>query len=112
MSFFDPKLGLDASSNPHRAKWIADQIAYDHALRTGPTAALEHFRTIYSLRSSSPITQNDELHRLSEVLNDYIALCGSSDDIWRACVDNAFILFLLDVMADPDFLCHFSASHD
>lgn len=106
------RTNLDTSSNPRRAQWTVDQFAYHEALQRGPTAALEQFRAFYSGRPSGPVTRDDKLYRLSDVLNDYMALCGSTDDIWRACNDNTFILFILDVMAEPDFLSHFPASHN
>ena len=102
---------IDPTDSSHlRAKWTPEQFVYDQLLRTGPTAALEQFRTAYSLRSPGPVNKDSEPHRLSEVLWDYLTICDETDDIWCACADNAFILLLLQIMAEPESLRHFWVS--
>lgn len=102
------EFGSPASNN-----WNADQLRYDQALREGPTAALDHFRTLYNNRSTGPLISNrGELVLLSDVLSErFDTLLRNNVELWRASVESEFVLFLLNVIAGPDFFDHCPVSN-
>ncbi|KZV64841.1 hypothetical protein PENSPDRAFT_756982 [Peniophora sp. CONT] len=93
-------------------KWNAEQNAYDQALREGPTAALDHFRTLV-IRQASPssMSDNDELLLLSQVLMEQFEMfldetMETNEGLWRASIESEFILFLTAVISGPGFFDH------
>ncbi|KZV64830.1 hypothetical protein PENSPDRAFT_156226 [Peniophora sp. CONT] len=89
-------------------------------LREGPTSALEHLRALYQTRAPEPIAENDELSRCAQDLLVHFAMpsdmyCNPNmialtikPELCRACFDAKILFLFADMMADPDFLRHYS----
>ncbi|VDB90142.1 unnamed protein product [Peniophora sp. CBMAI 1063] len=87
--------------------WNSNQHAYLQALREGPTAALDRFRTLFFRRETGPLSGNEEIVKLSYPLCKYYEeFPVENDELWRASADTEFIVFIIDVITGPDFLDH------
>ena len=94
------------------------------SLHKGPTAALEHLRSLWQSRVPGPITQGNELVKSTRdlMMRFIIAASGRTIDpdriaqamdqeLLRACFDSEILLLFADMMADGHFLKHTSVGY-
>lgn len=91
-------------------------------LREGPTAALEHFRALYQSRAPGLITGQDKLFSCARDLLVYFMAPSKSPhdpdiiaqamdlELRRACFESEMLSLFADMIADRDFLRHYSVS--
>ena len=97
--------------------WTVDQEDFARRLRTGPSAALGHFRNLEAARKRGPMKPDDPFVLAAEVLADRISIPNPSKqdkiplstftvedfgiEFWRACLSNEMFLVLVDCFTDP-----------
>ncbi|VDB90149.1 unnamed protein product [Peniophora sp. CBMAI 1063] len=100
----DPK----ETAQSQRAGWTTNQRQYERALVDGPTAAIDRFRTTFQNRAPGPLSKDDEVVKLADVLNVRLfEAFGDTLELRRAIMGSNIVPFLVDIMAEPDFLRHY-----
>ena len=98
-----PRLETNAVTMSYHANWTTNQRLYERALRDGPTAALERFRTACLDRSPGLLSRGDEVVELAEVLDasilSFAGSHGATLEMQRALTENDIATLLLDIMA-------------
>ncbi|KZV64831.1 hypothetical protein PENSPDRAFT_756975 [Peniophora sp. CONT] len=93
---------------------------YVQSLREGPTAALEHLSSLYRSRAPGLISGTDKVFSYARDLLVYIIASANGSnttdiiaqamdaELRRACFESEILLVFADMMADQDFLRHYS----
>ncbi|VDC06633.1 unnamed protein product [Peniophora sp. CBMAI 1063] len=92
--------------------WSPGQVAYDQALREGPTAALDQFCSLFRASSTSETRDIEQIFSLSVVLSEnldkltYPRTATPNEDLWRALLESDFMVFVARTISEPDFLTY------
>lgn len=118
-----PEISESDLPNVLRAALETSDVPFIQNLREGPTAALEHLRALYQTRAPGPVSKSEELSACARSL--FVHFISSSrnphdpDDIAeaigpelrRACFESEILLLFAEMMANRDFLRHFSVRY-
>lgn len=105
-----------------KSDWTPEQHAFAQSLREGPTAAIEHFRSLWNARPPGLLSQAHLIVAHASVLADrfrdpqenlvpdippgVVTFNELGEEFWKVIVDTRLFYLVLEIMSDPSFIMH------